>query len=962
MSTSSHARRLPAPLEPAADGAARWRLRLLGGFELHDGRNSISRLPSRAITLLLARLALGAGREQGREELIELLWPAVALDVGRNRLRQALSSLRSVLEPAEWPGAAVLQADRRAVRLLPGSLVCDAEAFKRALQAADHVLADRLYGGELLPGFFDEWVLDERRHLAALAEGLSLPSTPRVPTNPLIQSPPVNAPTGNVAAPPAFAAEPASHHRLPLYLSRLLGFEAAGAALATAVRSQRLVVLRGPGGAGKTRLAVEVARSLANDPTGAAAVAAPFEVVVFVPLAACHTRLAMLDAVLLALRQDDAAAPAHIGASDRLALALSGRRTLLVLDNFEQLVDAGRGDVADWLSRMPQLHLLVTSRRVLGLDGETEQDLAALPLPDPEAPLHELALNPAAVLFADRARAVRADFHLGERNHTLVAAIVRELRGLPLAIELAAARLRSISLADMLAMLQARDEPGRSLSLLSRSGPRGADDARHASMLRVVEWSWLLLDEGERALLSALSAFDGGGTLQAVAAMQGQAQDMATVAARLDDLVAASVAYAREGSSGQSRFHAFEPVREFVRLQQGEHERRHWAVAHLRGLAAWARGLGRAPALDACRDELPNLLSALAHADSLGEAELGLQLALDAEVALEDLGLPPSGLASLRGILTTAQHRSLASPEVQADAHGLLAERSFEIGQRDAAVQHAAQALASCPRDSRRRARVLYSAARIAMRVQGDVATAQALSDEGLPLAREHGQRDLEARLLVLQSVITMRRDHDIALDIALKQQALDLWAAHGSPARVTATTVSLAIALGFAHRPLEQLQLLERARETAAAQGQIVLHAFALSVQGYVLADLGRWNESAACYLACLQTAWRVGAWREWFYALWNLPRTLAHQRRPEAATRLLSFADAFYSSRFGNLGWEDARERRRTRRLNQVLLGRPREAELWQQGRLLTMADAMALGCAEARDNPRSPLNKPP
>ena len=102
--------------------------------------------------------------------MIDLLWPDVPLDVGCNRLRQALSTLRSVLEPPD--GAAVLLADRRGVRLVAGSLGCDVPVFNEALRRGDVAAAARVYGGDLLPGHYDEWVLDERRRLAALADGL----------------------------------------------------------------------------------------------------------------------------------------------------------------------------------------------------------------------------------------------------------------------------------------------------------------------------------------------------------------------------------------------------------------------------------------------------------------------------------------------------------------------------------------------------------------------------------------------------------------------------------------------------------------------------------------------------------------------------------------------------------------------------------------------------------------------
>jgi predicted ATPase len=169
-----------------------------------------------------------------------------------------------------------------------------------------------------------------------------------------------------------------------------------------------------------------------------------------------------------------------------------------------------------------------------------------LPLPAPGLKLREAARNPALELFAARARAARADFHLGERNHALVAAIVRQLHGLPLAIELAAARVRSLSLADLLAMLEssAQQAPGSALALLARTGPRGADDPRHASMLRVVEWSWTCLDEAGRAA-GRISVFDGGASLRAAASAVGEPQ--VVVAELLDELVASSVVYTSEG-------------------------------------------------------------------------------------------------------------------------------------------------------------------------------------------------------------------------------------------------------------------------------------------------------------------------------------------------------------------------------------------------------------------------------
>src|SRR5687768_1539609 len=176
----SHA---PASLErratPGRDGDG-WQVCLLGGLRLtRRGHDDITRLPSRAVTALLARLALAPQRAHAREELIELLWPGVELEIGRNRLRQALSTLKSLLEPAGAPlRQSVLLADRQHVRVVDGTLRCDAVAFQRAARSGQVDEARTLYGGELLPGVYDEWINEERLRLAAVHERLPLRTTP----------------------------------------------------------------------------------------------------------------------------------------------------------------------------------------------------------------------------------------------------------------------------------------------------------------------------------------------------------------------------------------------------------------------------------------------------------------------------------------------------------------------------------------------------------------------------------------------------------------------------------------------------------------------------------------------------------------------------------------------------------------------------------------------------------------
>ena len=943
------------PFAPAPLSATRWQLRLLGAVELHDAKGQLVRLPTRAVVLLLARLGLAPQRQHAREELIDQLWPGAEESAGRNRLRQALSVLRSILDDKAL--APLLHADRRVVWLAPDAFQCDVQTFEQALRGGNLRQAELSYGGELMPGYNDEWVIEERHRLASLADQL-LP-LPAAQAND--SDPPVAAPAAGLALRDA---------QLPSYLTRLVGFEADGAALCAALRVHRLVVLRGPGGAGKTRLAVEVARALSHGrgwrhsgtganitaqrrPLDAADAVEPFDLIAFVPLAACASREQMLDAVLRVVQEDSDAGSGT--ESERLERALAGRRVLLLLDNFEQLVEEARADLAHWLARLTGLHLLVTSRRSLGLDGEVEHALAALMLPGLNEALQAHLLNPAVILFVERARAARAGFALTAGNHEQVAAIARALHGLPLAIELAAARVRSLALAEILQMLDGSKPGSMPLELLERSGPRAADDERHASMLSVLQWSWQHLSPAEQGLLALLSVCDGGASrlllarLAGSSATAGERSEFGLPAAALgvDGLLSASVAYRQEGPDGASRFHAFEPMREFVLRQAGPAGVAQLRGAHARALAAWVLALGPDPAPQLIRSETPNLWRALASGADLALSEASPEQAIDtvltARAMLSDLQPPPSALALLR------QAAAAAPGHRHAELQARLALYSYLSGERDHAQQHVqltlAAAFAAPEPEAEALADVWCCVASVQLRLGADIQEVLALSERALALARRHQLRDVEARALSVQAVSLMRLDHDVVANERRRRQLLALWRAHGPRARVTEGLAGLALALGFLHRTPEQLEVLDEARALAAELGQTRLLAFTQSITGYALADRRRFEASAAMYRLCLQGAWAQGHWREWFYALWNLPRTLAHLRQPEAAAKLMGFAERFYAERFGVLGSEDLFESRRTRRLIAVQIGRERAALAWHEGQELAMAEAMRL-----------------
>jgi predicted ATPase len=306
------------------------------------------------------------------------------------------------------------------------------------------------------------------------------------------------------AAPgPAPAAEGA-RTTFPSPVTELIGRAREVARLKQVLARQavRLVTVTGPGGMGKTRLAIDVGEDLAGAyPDG----------VYFVDLAPvlepANVATAMAQTLGVRNTGDDPV-------EDKLVVALRGRRVLLVLDNFEQVLPAA-AVVTRLLAALPDLNVLVTSRALLRVNGEHNFELGPLAQPEPNgafragtAPLDAARRSPAVTLFVERSRAVRPDFELTEANVDAVVRICAALDGVPLALELAAARIRLLSPELMLARLDRR------LPLLS--GGMTDLPARQQTLRSTIEWSTQLLGAAERRLLARLGVFMGGFTLEAV--------------------------------------------------------------------------------------------------------------------------------------------------------------------------------------------------------------------------------------------------------------------------------------------------------------------------------------------------------------------------------------------------------------------------------------------------------------
>lgn len=377
----------------------------------------------------------------------------------------------------------------------------------------------------------------------------------------------------------------------------------------------RLLTLTGPGGVGKTRLGLEVARQVLDQ----------FEDgVSFVALASISDPILVPSVIAQALRVKQGA---RQNVTEALDQHLRERQQLLVLDNFEQLLEAGP-PLAQLLAACPRLKVLVTSRVVLHLQGEHNYEVPTLALPSaghrpsPE----QLDWYEGIRLFVERARAARSEFRIATENAPAVLELCRRLDGLPLAIELAAAHVSLLPPEAMLTRL------GNRLALLT-GGARDLPD-RQRTLRATMDWSYGLLEVAERLLFARLSVFVGGWTLEAAEAVC-EAGDEVEVLQHMSALVDKSLVRQQANIQHEPRFTMLETVREYAleRLEEsGESERlRRRHASYFLKLAEEAERASQGPLqgawLDRLEAEYDNLRAALAWSlTPQGDTEIGLQL------------------------------------------------------------------------------------------------------------------------------------------------------------------------------------------------------------------------------------------------------------------------------------------------------------------------------------------------
>ena len=647
--------------------------------------------------------------------------------------------------------------------------------------------------------------------------------------------------------------------------------------------SGRVVSVLGPGGTGKTRLVQELGLALRGEfPAG----------VWFVDLTEARTRDGVCSDVAQALDIPLARGvenpPARIGA------ALSGRgRMLLLLDNFEQVAAFAADTVGAWAQSCLQVRFAVTTRQRLGLGAEHLVRIGPLSTSfEPGLSLDQLRALPAIQLFVDRARLRRPDFDLDEANAATVAELVRALDGIPLAIELAAARVRVLSPARLLERLPER------FDLLSTG--RTDVTGRQATLRATIEWSWNLLEPWERAGLAQSAVFRGGFTAEAAEAVFDlsawpQAPWVLDVVQALEDK---SLLRSVPAASGEVRFVHYESIREFARDKlEAADERRAAEARHVSCFAA----KGHQDALDALstkgssarrqrlREDLENLAVAAERARETGRWSEACDATLAATTLLSDSGPLDVALRMLGLVLERPELPSLSRARacilrslvrsLQADNAGatqdlreaerlaheagdviLEATAWSELGRLEVyrpeegqtELLERARAVFVRAGDRLREGRVLCALA-IRAGVLGRVHRARARNEEALVMVKRTGDRMSE--LVALANLAIAYKELSMGvLELATLNEALRLSRELGARRHEAVLLVNL----GVHHQCLGRLRRAEELYRDALARcreiGLLDLEELALANIGDVLKEQGRFEEAVGPISAAIE------------------------------------------------------------------------------------------------------------
>jgi predicted ATPase/transcriptional regulator with XRE-family HTH domain len=743
------------------------------------------------------------------------------------------------------------------------------------------------------------------------------------------------AETATAATPAAAPAASPAPAALPIPATPLLGREHEEATVDRLLRrpGTRVLTLTGPGGVGKTRLALQVAGSMAGlFPDG----------VYFVPLTSLADGALVAAALAQALGLKDVGSLPLTGA---LLAALGTRTVLLVLDNCEHLVEAVATLVGALLAGAPRLAVLATSRVPLHVYGEHEYAVPPLALPDPRRPAPPEALEqvPAVALFLARAQAARPEFTLTADQAGAVIAICRRLDGLPLAIELAAPWIRLLSPTALLARLDRR------LPLLT-GGPRTLP-ARQRTLRATLDWSYELLDGAAQRLFRRLAVFAGGCTPEAAGIVGATGDDEAAVLTTLAALVDHSLLQREETPHGEPRLRMLETVRDYAweqleaagELAQARDRHLHWCLDLARTAEAGLRGPDRPAWLARLDAELDNLRAALHWAiHEGGDRALAVILAAQLARFWGARGHLREGRAWLEDALASGQLAPAADRARALAGAGNLAYSQGEYG-RAWVLHEEALALRRALGDAHAVAISLHSLGTVACE-RGDLARAQALLEESLAHWRQSGERTMLA--------LSLNNLGNVAREQRMPERAWTLYEESLALKRDLGDVAGIANSLGNLGNAAGDLEQYDRA-ETLLAESLAIFRR--LGDDGGVaaqLADLGRvatrrgeraqarllYRESLALYQA-LGHAQGIAQCLEALAVLMALPAA------SEQAVTLFAAASALRARSGAQVPWRLQAEYQQALAAMRAALDEKTFAARWSEGQALPLTDVIAL-----------------
>ena len=657
--------------------------------------------------------------------------------------------------------------------------------------------------------------------------------------------------------PPLRTAKAVAVRRLPTHLTSFVGRESQVAEVRSILNENRLLTLTGAGGAGKTRLAVEVAGQMAEFGDGPWYVdLAPITHPDLVPVTAAR-----------ALGLSDQQGSSTM---DTIVRSVSDREMLLIIDNCEHLLDASAALIMAVLDRCPGVTLLTTSREPIGVPGEVTWRVPSLSL-DSEA----------LSLFVDRARRARPDFALTDDNIACITEICRRLDGMPLAIELAAARVRALSLNEILDSLHDRFR-------LLTGGSRTAV-LRQQTLRASVDWSHALLTEAERVLFRRLAPFMDGFDLDAAQAVgAGDDVERYQVLDMLGLLVDKSLVVA-EDCAGRTRYRLLETVRQYASEKLGEsgeaitvrsRHRDHYA-AIAAALNAPARK-GYQQLLEQMESEIDNLRAAFAWSLEGGEIEIAMGLAVSLSPLWVGTGKIREGLAWLDLALAAEQESSvevaLATRAWAMAEKAVLDTIVLGIDRTELAEQ--AVTMARETGDPVVVARALSARARGSGR---DAAAAAPFIAEATRLARDAGHSWILSQVLGRHATLAIMSTGDPVLARAAAEEGLEIADMIGNGYDSRQCRWCLGMADWLQGDLAEAVDQFVGLAEEAAAQHDLVWRAFCLAGVSYVRAYQG---DAAGARAAAVEILESGGEYAELYEGAGHAGLSLAAAAEGDAAT----------------------------------------------------------------------------